>query len=231
MNYFKFTHVRIILASFLVISTLLVLYPDIDLRVSHAFFDDGFYLSHPAWIRFFRQGVVYFLCASLLCVVGIYLFNRHRKKSVLGLDGRKVLYLFLVLILGAGLIVNAALKENFGRARPRSIEEFGGSSHFTPAFVLSGECDSNCSFSSGEGAAAFFALALTLVLSRKSWSVLLAFSFGALVSLSRIASGAHFFSDSVVSFFVMLIIGDALYYFMILRESGSNTEMTAVLQK
>jgi hypothetical protein len=32
------------------------------------------------------------------------------------------------------------------------------------------------------------------------------------------AAGAHFFSDCVVSFFVMLILADALFYYMILPE-------------
>ncbi|HCX59124.1 MAG TPA: PAP2 family protein, partial [Candidatus Cloacimonas sp.] len=38
------------------------------------------------------------------------------------------LYLFLVLamIIGPGIIVNSALKENWGRPRPRDVEQFGG---------------------------------------------------------------------------------------------------------
>ena len=60
-----------------------------------------------------------------------------------------------MLVLGAGLVVNGILKDDFGRARPRDIEAFGGSSQFTPAFVVSHECDRNCSFSSGDGAGAF----------------------------------------------------------------------------
>jgi membrane-associated phospholipid phosphatase len=43
------------------------------------------------------------------------------------------------------------------------------------------------------------------------------------VSWSRIASGAHFFSDTVVSFFVMLIVTDVLYYYMIVPEAERRT--------
>ena len=39
---------------------------------------------------------------------------------------------------------------------------------------------------------------------------------GVLVSLARIASGAHFFSDTVVSFFIMLILADVSYFYMVL---------------
>ena len=43
-----------------------------------------------------------------------------------------------------------------------------------------------------------------------------AIGLGIVVSLSRIAVGAHFFSDTVVSFFVMLITADVLYHYMFL---------------
>jgi lipid A 4'-phosphatase len=115
------------------------------------------------------------------------------------------------------------LKDNFGRARPRDIEEFGGSKHFTPAFVISRECNTNCSFSSGDAAGGFFSLALVMALSRRRRMLAAAAAFGALVSLSRVASGAHFFSDTVASFFVMLIVADVLYYFMFLPEPAVAT--------
>jgi membrane-associated phospholipid phosphatase len=51
-------------------------------------------------------------------------------------------------------------------------------------------------------------------LSRKRAVLLSAFAYGALVSCSRVASGAHFLSDCVVSFFVMLILSDVLYYYV-----------------
>ena len=43
-------------------------------------------------------------------------------------------------------------------------------------------------------------------------------ALGILVSLSRISSGAHFFSDTVVSFFVMLIVADVLFFYLILMD-------------
>ncbi len=147
-------------------------------------------------------------------VAAVYIFNRLSRRQLWKVDGKKVCYLSLVLILGAGLIVNVLLKDNFGRARPRDIAEFGGEQVFTPAFVVSRECDTNCSFSSGDGAAAFFSLALALALSRKRAWFAAAIGLGIAISLSRIAVGAHFFSDTVVSFFVMLITADVLYHYM-----------------
>ncbi|MDI9597967.1 MAG: phosphatase PAP2 family protein [Acidobacteriota bacterium] len=118
--------------------------------------------------------------------------------------------------LGAGIIVNVALKDNFGRARPRNAVPFGGGQEFTPAFVVSDQCTTNCSFSSGDGAGAFFTLALARALGRKR-ALLGAVAYGCLVSFARIAAGAHFLSDIVVSFFVMWLTADALHFYMLLR--------------
>lgn len=215
MSYLKLRHAQLILACFLISSLLFVKFPGIDLGISTIFFDKGFYLAGQ-WKSWIQDSVRYFLCLSVVSVIGLYFYNRYSKRNLFGIDGKKVAYLLLVLVLGAGMIVNGVLKEDFGRARPRDIVEFGGSKIFTPAFVVSHECDSNCSFSSGDGAGAFFALALALALSRRRAVLLSAFAFGAFVSYSRVASGAHFLSDCVVSFFIMLIVADVLYYYLVL---------------
>ena len=217
MNYLRLRHAQIILACFVMSSLLFVLFPGIDLGISRMFFDDGFYLAGH-WKSWIQNSVTYFLCLSVFLVVGLFFYNRRRGRDLFGINGKRLIYLLLVLVVGAGMIVNGVFKEDFGRARPRDIVEFGGSKIFTPAFVVSHQCDSNCSFSSGDGAGAFFALALALALSRKRAVLLSAFAYGALVSYSRVASGAHFLSDCVVSFFVMLIVADVLYYYVVLTE-------------
>ena len=172
MNYLRLRRAQLILASFLIASLLFVLFPEIDLGVARMLFDDGFYLR-GAWTALAHDSVLYFLGLTLFSVVGLYVYNRFFGRNLCGIDGRKVSYLLLVLILGAGLIVNGVFKDDFGRARPRDIVEFGGTKRFTPAFVISRECDRNCSFSSGDGAGAFFSVALALALSRRR-AVLLA---------------------------------------------------------
>lgn len=219
VSYLKLKRARIILGCFLMSALVLSGFPAIDIGISRIFFEQGFPLKDLWWYSLVRESLAYLLCLSMTSILGIYLFNRLTTRDLCRIDGRKVSYLFLVLILGAGLVVNVIFKDNFGRARPRDIEEFGGSKQFTPAFFVSDECVTNCSFSSGEGAAGFFSLALALALSRRRAALLAALGLGGAVSFLRVAAGAHFFSDTIVSFFVMVIFADALYYYVVLPKA------------
>lgn len=226
-SYLRQPRVQAILASFLLSSLLLAAFSGIDLRISGLFFDHGFYMAGQAWTGWLHRAVPYFIAASMVSVLGICIFNRLFQRRLLSIDGRKVAYLFLVLILGAGLVVNVALKDHFGRARPRDVVEFGGIHSYTPAFVIAHECDRNCSFASGDAAGAFLSLALILAVGRNRAAATAGVGFGVLVSAARIASGAHFFSDTVVSFFVMLILADALHYLMFRPVAGAQAPARA----
>jgi lipid A 4'-phosphatase len=199
----------------------LVAFSDLDLLISRLFFDQGFHFAAQLWTKLLHEAVGVFIAVSVAAVIGIYAFNKLSQRNLCGIDGRKVLYLLLVLIFGAGLIVNGVFKNHFGRARPRDLQEFGGSRQFTPAFVVAGQCSSNCSFSSGDAAGAFFSMAFAIALTRRRVIAVAAVGFGVAVSLSRIAIGAHFFSDTVVSFFVMLIVADALCHYMFVLQPGT----------
>jgi lipid A 4'-phosphatase len=218
MRYLKQKRAQLILAAFVLSSVLLLRFPGVDLYVSRIFYGQGFYLGEQWWTKLLNDGVGYFLAVSMTIVVSIYAFNRIAKRSIANVSGRTLLYLVFVLVLGAGLIVNTAFKDHFGRARPRDIEAFGGALQFTPAFIATTECRSNCSFSSGHGAGAFFAIALAMAFSRRRAALFAAVAYGCLVSVSRIVSGAHFLSDTVVSFFVMLLVADALYFLFFASE-------------
>jgi lipid A 4'-phosphatase len=216
MSYLRLWRGRLILACFAVTSLILAAFPAIDIGVSKMFFDEGFHLSDRWWPKFLHDGIGWFIGASLAVVVALYACNRLSKRNFFQVDGKRVAYLFIVLFLGAGLIVNVVFKDNFGRARPRDIAEFGGHKQFTPAFTIGTECRKNCSFSSGEAAGGFFTLALALALSRRRRALALAVAVGAVVSFWRIAAGAHFLSDTIVSFFVMLIVADVLHHYIVL---------------
>jgi lipid A 4'-phosphatase len=215
MSYLRLRQSQFIIGAFVSFSLFAVLVPSFDLAVSRFFFN-GVAFPHDAWwVKLQQDFLTLFLCITMLSVVLIYGWNRLLRQRVLKIDGRKVLYLLFVLIIGAGLIVNLGFKEKFGRARPRDVAEFGGPRMFTPAYVVSRECRTNCSFSSGETAAGFFTIALVMAFRRRRVYYVAAGALGVVISMSRLASGAHFFSDTVVSFFVMLIVSDVLFHYMI----------------
>jgi lipid A 4'-phosphatase len=206
---------RLIIVCFVVTSVILVAFPGIDLYVTRLFYDGGFSFTDTPLQKGIREATTWFLVATIFVFAAAYSFNRLFRRNWWGVDGRKLGYLVLVLALGAGLIVNFGFKDHFGRARPRNVAEFGGSQHFTPAFAISSQCHKNCSFSSGEAAAGFFSIAIVYALGRRSRVLVAAAAgFGAMVSLARIAAGAHFLSDVLVSFFVMWLVADWLHYFM-----------------
>jgi lipid A 4'-phosphatase len=215
MLYLKLRCSRIILGSFVLFALVVTAFPEIDLQISRLFFDGKSFPRDPWWQRLEQTALAWFLWFSVASVIAIYVCNRLLKQRWLRVDGRRVLFVLLVLLLGAGLIVNLGLKNHFGRARPRDVAEFGGKMQFTPAFVISHECSTNCSFSSGDAAGGFFSLALAMALSRRRRMFVAGAALGIAISASRIASGAHFFSDTVMSFFVMLIVADVLYYYVV----------------
>lgn len=216
LRYLKLARARLALLLFAGSSLLFVGFPALDLRVSELFFDGrGFPLADRWGTELLQDCVGYFVAGAVAIVLGLAALNALTRRRLLGVDGRVVGYLLLVLVLGAGLIVNFALKDHFGRARPRNVTEFGGPQPFTPAFVVSNACPTNGSFSSGDAAGAFFAFALVFALGRRRTLLWPAVAFGALVSFARVASGAHFLSDVVVSFFVMWITADAMHFYLL----------------
>lgn len=229
MTYLKLTRARVILLSFLFASALLLRFPGIDIYIAGMFFDGHFYLQRQWWEQALHHGVSVFLYTSTALVVGIYAFNRLAKAELWGIDGLKVVYLLLVLAIGAGLLVNTTLKDNFGRARPRDVQQFGGSKQFTPAFVMADQCTTNCSFSSGDAAGAFFSLSLAMAFGRRRALFITGVAFGVAVSFSRMAAGAHFFSDTLTSFFVMLITADVLYHYLLMPKPVAHLAAKPVL--
>lgn len=122
-------------------------------------------------------------------------------------------YIMLSIAIGPGLLVNHIFKENFGRARPAQVKDFGGDKNFTRAFEYSKECSHNCSFSSGHAAMAYsltnFAYIVPRILFSRIYSI--ALLFGSLVGLSRVLMGGHFLSDILASCCAILTINHLLY--------------------
>ncbi|HEX6395797.1 MAG TPA: phosphatase PAP2 family protein [Steroidobacteraceae bacterium] len=215
MDYLKLRRSQLILASFAIFAVFVTAFPGVDLAISSLFFDGKTFLRDQWWQRLLQQALGWFLPISVGLVALIYVCNRVWKRNICCVDARRVLYVVLVLAIGCGFIVNFGLKDHFHRARPRDVVEFGGTRSFSPAFQVSDQCRTNCSFSSGDAAGGFFSLALALALSRRRSAYVAALAVGLVMSFARISSGAHFFSDTVASFFVMLIVADVLFFYLL----------------
>lgn len=103
----------------------------------------------------------------ILGALGLGLWSWRLCRPVLGIDPRRAAFVVLALALGPGLVVNAVLKEHVGRARPAQLETFGGEASFSPAWTLSDQCAENCSFVSGDVAAAAAMLAPALLVAAR----------------------------------------------------------------
>lgn len=190
---------------FVAFADLMLAVPRIDLASSALFYTPGvgFTMDGQHWERVLYHSVEWLMVGVNLALVALWLVNRYTRRSMLAFTGRKLALLLCLLAMLPGLLVNQVLKENWGRARPVQVTEFGGERRFTPAFVYSDQ--EGGSFSSGHAAAAFYLVAVAAVLRgpRSGWVVATAL-YAALVGFARIAAGGHFLSDVLTSAFLVL---------------------------
>jgi lipid A 4'-phosphatase len=176
-------------------------FPTLDLAVAELFYlGKRHFLADPSLLgNVLRQSFrLLFLIAVLVALFGLALSIVTGRK-LFGFGFPHWLAVTLALVVGPGLIANVMFKDNWGRARPHQIEQFGGKQEFTPALRYSDQCERNCSFVSGEASsiyAVFFALAL-MVRQRRREIFLAGLAIGTCAGFMRIASGSHFLSDVV----------------------------------
>lgn len=131
------------------------------------------------------------VAVALLLSVWVSFFARTQLRWRLPL-------VFIVLsgALGPGLLVNSGFKDNWQRARPYQVVDFGGTQQFTRAAVMTDQCDNNCSFVSGHVACGFFFASLMLIAPKRKhvWAVV-GMLGGWVIGFARMADGAHWLSD------------------------------------
>lgn len=131
---------------------------------------------------------------------------------------RQALYVLLCFLLGPGLLVNAVLKDHWGRPRPRDIVEFGGAREYARAWEK-GTAGSGKSFPCGHASVGFAYSAFYFLWRRRrpraavaalSGSVLL----GGWIGAARMAAGGHFLSDVVWAGVLVIAVNGALHRFV-----------------
>jgi lipid A 4'-phosphatase len=184
----------------------LTLWPSLDLAVSRLFYVEGagFVHAKDPLPQFLYRIVPHLTTAGFVVLGGLLLFGLHPRLVWARQRRKAAFYLLIVLLIGPGVLVNGVLKDNWGRARPHQVQEFGGSRQFTPALVPSDQCPQNCAFVSGHAATGFALVAIGFVAVR-GFALWVAGGalLGGLIGLARIAQGGHFLSDILFAFVVV----------------------------
>lgn len=206
----------------LILGTILFWVTRLDLVVSGIFFYPGpwceWWGDQDISIRLLHRWgeyVAYLVVAvGLMLMVGSWIKHSMRKYRRIGA------FILTAMILGT-FTVNSLLKENFGRPRPRDIQEFGFQETFQPVLVP-GTSPSGSSFPSGHAAAGFYLIYLYFAF-RDRWPrtarcfVAAGMLIGSTLGFARVTQGGHFLSDVLWAFGVVYFIGYLVYRFWYAR--------------
>lgn len=181
---------------------LFLAFPELDKAAAAAFYGpDGFVLKGNRGFDFVHDYVGILAWLVALAALAVALAGRWIER--LQPWRRRAAFLTLILVLGPGLVVNAVLKDNWHRARPGHLVEFGGERQFTPAWVISDQCPNNCSFVCGDASIGFSLAGLAFAATRPRRWLAAGLLAGGGLGLMRMAQGGHFLSDVVFSFYAV----------------------------
>lgn len=176
----------------------------IDLSISNFFYESSGFSKH-LFHRFIFHGAVMpaFILGGAAAIIFLlsYIIPRYHHLRL------PSFFVGFVLGLGPGVIAQCVLKGFLARPRPVQTIHFGGIHHYTPFFSPTFSFPNTLkSLPSGHSTMGFYFLCLVILGQRlksstiKTWGIYLTIILGFLLSLSRIAQGAHFFTDVCASF-------------------------------
>lgn len=210
------TGLYIALALSLVVGLAFGLYPELDLKVTRYFYNEGI-KNFPAkgvpineFLRDAAMWVAWAIAAPAIIALVVKLIAPWKRLLI---PGRATAFLLITMLLSAGVLTNFTFKTFWGRPRPVAVTEFNGSMVFRPWWDPRGTCPINCSFFSGEAATAFWTYA-PAALTPPQWRPLAyvgATLFGLATGGLRIAYGGHFFTDVVIAGLVTFLVVWLMY--------------------
>jgi membrane-associated PAP2 superfamily phosphatase len=211
----------LILGGVALVSTLVFRFTDLDIRVTRLFyvpanpdqpFIHGEFLLWRILYKSDRYLTVTLAVISLSAIV-LGIAGRHRRQLLL-----YGLFIFLTTSLGAGLLVNELFKEHWGRARPDSIEEFGGSRTYIPP-VAKGPPGGGNSFASGHASIGFSFMVFWFIWRGRrprlaAWALVGSIILGSMLGCARIIQGRHFLSDVLWGAYVPAFVCLIFYHYV-----------------
>lgn len=175
--------------------------PDLDLIASGVFYKGGgeFVGQSDLWIIVLRNLFIVFFWACVALAIAGLVITRKPGSSWLGFAAPHWLFLAICLGVGPGLVANVMFKDQWGRARPKQVVEFGGSKTFTPPILIARQCPRNCSFVSGEASSTYipFYAAAVMLPQAAVPLVVTGTVMGLVAGGVRMAQGGHFLSDVI----------------------------------
>jgi lipid A 4'-phosphatase len=206
-----------LLPIFFIYIAFFLLFPQVDIYFSKLFMDEsGHFVSKEEPITAtIYYSVEYVGILLLVALIALFTYESIKKRPLVKeLNKKAVLFLMVFFVVANGVIINSTLKELSGRARPSKVIELGGEQQFSPPLIKAYECSNhNCSFSSGHSGFAFSLLVFALLFRKYADRIFLgALLYGVAVSLTRIAQGGHFLSDTIFSLFVVAFSAQLFYY-------------------
>lgn len=177
-----------------------LLWPQLDVWTSAWFYDpvlQRFNPTHLPWVLTIHEGFPVVEQVLFVFTLLAWAWSWRQPEQVSRAWRRRCAAWMLLVILGIGVVVDWAFKDNVGRPRPEQIVAFAGDLPFVPVLHTSQHCDLNCSFVSGHAAGAFSLMAWGLWAPwsrRKQW-LRASMGLGLAIGLMRIAQGGHFLSD------------------------------------
>ena len=220
MKYLKLKSLLIINSFFFIFFFIFFLvFPEFDIYFSSLFYENNKFISEKIIfiksLRTFLKDLMVLIPIVALIILLVNFLKKKKSKTFLNLRVKlSLIGLIIGPIIGSGIIANWYFKDQWGRARPVHITEFGGDKYFTQAFVKSNQCEKNCSWISGESSAAFSFFVGTLILKNPLF-FFLNLVFGIIVSFCRISMGGHFLSDNLFALFFMVYLAIAFKYLVI----------------
>lgn len=173
--------------------------PTLDLAIARFFYENGSFQKNGFLTLFYKWGT---WPAWLAAGFFIWKLKVYKKFAVLYIA---------TFALGAGFFTNALLKNFWQRPRPVQTLEFGGFSPYHTFWTpLTENLMEPCrSFPCGHATMGFIFITLCMIGYRTKDKILfysgvfLTLFLGLGLSITRIAQGGHYFSDTLASFLVM----------------------------
>lgn len=160
------------------------------------------------WRFLYEHGEIpaYLIAATALLAIVFGLFLRDLSRY------RKIaLYFLLFIIIGPCLLVNAVLKDHWGRPRPCQVAVFGGTKQYLPVWEM-GTSGEGKSFPCGHAAAGFTLISPYFLLRRRNPRaarafLLLGLGYGTLMGIGRMTQGGHYLSDVISAGVICYMVG------------------------